>query len=113
MFKVAVSPTYIYPVTVEFPGNSGKTEKRTFDAEFKRLNQAEVEEVYRRLSAGELSDDLLVKEVLYGWGKVFDDEGKPLDFNEDNLEILMQVFPTRPATVKAFFDSISGAKAKN
>ena len=36
MFKIVQNPTYTWPVTLELPADGGKTEKATFDAEFKR-----------------------------------------------------------------------------
>ena len=41
-FILAQSDSYSWPVTVEFPVDGGRFEKQTFDAEFKRLHNHEL-----------------------------------------------------------------------
>jgi hypothetical protein len=121
MFKIgSVSQTYLQPVEVEVPNGGGKTIKHIFKARFKRKTQAELDEIHRRLNAlqlkdGEelLSDDALLREVMDGWEDVLDGQDQPQEFNEENLATLLDIYPTRPRLVKAFFDSIQTSKRKN
>jgi hypothetical protein len=113
MFKVAVSETYITPVAVDIVGDNNKSKTHVFKARFKRLKQSELESLSERLAAKELTDSALIDEVMVGWQDVADAEGNPLEFNPDNLEALLEIYPTRPTIVRTFFDSHNGAKRKN
>lgn len=120
MFSIAVNQQYPTPVEVEIPNGNGKSTKHTFVVHFKRKSQAELDEIHRRLNAmqlrdGEelLSDDELMKEVLVGWEGVHDAAGAPLDFNEENMASLLNIYPVRPTLVTAFFGSIKTSKRKN
>lgn len=113
MFKIAQNPSYTAIVNVELPGNHGKAKTVQFTAQFKRLSQTAIESVTQRLNDGELDDAKLIDEVLLGWDGVQDDDGTALEFNDDNLAKLLDIFPTRPSIVKAFFASLKGAKEKN
>jgi hypothetical protein len=113
MFKIAQKPSYTALVNVELPGNQGKGKTVQFTAEFKRLSQTAIESVHERANAGELSDSQLLDEVLLGWDGVQDEDGNALEFNDDNLATVLDIFPTRPSIVRAFFASLKGAKEKN
>lgn len=113
MFKIATSQTYFFPVAVELPGDNGKTSKVTFDAEFRRLTQTQLEDFTGRVKDGSLTDDAFVREVLVGWKGVQDEDGNDLPFSEGNRDMLMDIYPVRSSVIKAFFESISGARAKN
>jgi hypothetical protein len=114
MIKITPSATYTTPVQVELPADLGKVEKVVFTAQFRRLSLPEIENVQQRMSDGALNDDTLVRDVMVGWGKdVIGDDGQPLEFNDANLTALLNIFPVRPQIVRKFFETITGAKAKN
>jgi hypothetical protein len=113
MFKIAQKPSYSVLVNVELPGDKGKSKTVQFTALFKRLSQTEIESIHERANEGELKDTELIDEVLIGWDGVQDSDGNALDFNDDNLATLLDIFPVRPTIVKAFFTSLKGAKEKN
>lgn len=120
MFKIAVNETYVTPVDVEVPDGTGKSNKHSFKARFKRLKQSEIDSVYRRIGKenlleGEeqLTDDELLKEVMTGWEGVQDLDGGELEFNEENMARLLDIFPTRSTLVKAYFGSIKTSARKN
>lgn len=114
MIKINPSASYTAPVHVEIPADHGKLDKVVFTARFRRLTLPEIDSVQKRLNDGELSDDALVRHVMVGWGEdVLDDDDKPLEFNDANLTALLNIFPVRPQIVRKFFDTITGAKAKN
>ena len=113
MFKIAANPTYTTKVRVNMPGDNGKTVQKVFSATFKRLSQSELDNVKERLDSKDLTDGALIDEVMVGWGDVADENGTALEFNEQNLAALLDVFPVRPTIVKTFFDTLHAAKAKN
>ena len=113
MFKLSTTPTYFATVSVEFPDGDGKTKRATFDAEFRRLSQSELESFQQRVSDGILTDSGFAAEVLVGWRGVKDEDDSDLPFSEANRERLLDIYPVRPSVIKAFYESIAGAKAKN
>jgi hypothetical protein len=52
MFILSQSSSYKWPVSVDFPVDGGKYEKQTFDAEFKRMSQPQIEETHRAVRSG-------------------------------------------------------------
>jgi len=113
MFKIAATPTYKCKVKVTFPGDNGSAVSNVFTAIFKRLSQSELDEMSAAVAAGTVKDSEVIAKVMVGWEDVADESGTPLEFNDQNLAALMDLHPVRPTTVKAYYDSISGAKAKN
>lgn len=109
MFKVSVSASYFAPVAIELPGGG----KAAFDAQFKRLTQAEMDKLVERINTGDLDDARLVDEVFVGWVGVADEDGEALDFSETNKQRLLDIVPVRACVIKAFFESFAKAKAKN
>lgn len=109
MFKIALAPTYVAPVTIEVPGS--KT-KQVFDAEFKRLSQPELTALTERVKTGELDDAAFVLQVMVGWKGVSDENGE-LAFSVSNLDTLLEIYPVARCIVEAFFASLAGAKQKN
>jgi hypothetical protein len=104
---------YMTPVRVEFPANGGKPKVMIFKAWFRRLTQAQLDDVNERGAARELLDSDLVSEVMVGWEDVADADGNPAEFNPTNLALLLDIYPVRPTLVKAFFASIKTAAIKN
>jgi hypothetical protein len=120
MFSIAVNEQYPTPVEVEIPTGNGKSTKHSFIVYFNRKSQAELDEIHRRLNAlqlrdGEelLLDEDLMKEVLAGWEGVQGKDGTPLEFNDENMVALLNIYPVRPTLVTAFFGSIKTSKRKN
>lgn len=115
MFKVTTKPenqSYLWPVKVDLPTETG-VQTVSFKARFKRVSQEELDDFRDRLEGDDFTDRELVHEVMCGWEGVTDEEGATLDFNPDNLNALLNMYPTRPTIVKTFYDSIKGAKRKN
>ncbi len=113
MFKIATTPTYFAPVVVDMPIGGGKTQKFTFDAEFRRLTQSELKDIQAQASSGEITDERFAREVMIGWRGVQDEAGTELPFSEGNCDMLLNIFPVLPSVVKAFYASLSGAAVKN
>lgn len=112
MFKIVHSPTYAWPVSVELPAGGGKTEKATFDAEFKRLTQSRIDEIRQAVERGEMRDCDLAREALIGWAGVVDCDGE-VPYSEKARDQLLDIPMVSTAIVMALLGSISGAKRKN
>jgi hypothetical protein len=117
-FVLKQSDTYSWPVTFDVPVDGGRHERQTFDGEFKRLPQSKigpmVAELGRLEDLGELDRITeIAADVLVGWSGVSDDNGKEIPFSQKALEQLLEVPFLAVAVLKAYMDSIKGAKRKN
>lgn len=112
MFKIVQNPTYSWPVTVELPTDGGKTEKATFDAEFRRLTQTRVDEIRQAVERGEMRDSDLAREALVGWSGVVDADGQ-VPYSEKARDQLLDIPMVSTAIVMALLGSLNGAKRKN
>ncbi|WP_136419971.1 hypothetical protein [Herbaspirillum sp. ST 5-3] len=114
----ALSDTYTWPVTVKVPANGGKQNNIQFDAEFHRVDQDEVENIFE--SARSVNEDG-VKVLIYS--KVVDrvlvnmkaknDEGKYDELPDDLQASIRRISGADRAIANAFTASITGEKAKN
>ena len=124
-FVLKQSTSYSWPVSFKLPTDGGKFEKQTFDAEFKRLPQARINEiqieVQARIKAAErnesitdaISDQSIAEELLVGWSGVVDGDGDEVPFSEVNKQQLLAVATVASAIIVAYFDSLTGVKTKN
>jgi hypothetical protein len=112
-FRVALSPTYEAEVKLSYFAEGGSLVDASFVATFARLSQRELDELRKATLAGDMDDAAVVARVLRGWKGVLGEDGTELPFTPANVELAMDVHPTRPATVRAFFRSIGGAREKN
>jgi hypothetical protein len=117
-FVLKQSDTYSWPVAFDVPVDGGRHERQTFDGEFKRLPQSKVGPMVAELQRLEDLSELdriteLAAEVLVGWSGVSDDNGKEIPFSQGALEQLLEVPLLSVAILKAYMDSIKGAKRKN
>lgn len=117
MFKLDESPTYWYPVVVEMTAQEGgRKQKFTFEAEFNRITQDELNEIFRVRGEDDapLKDSEVLDRVFVGWRDIQDASGHPLQVNASNREQLLNRFPVPGCIVKAFLKSIGiEGKAKN
>jgi hypothetical protein len=113
-FVLSVSATYKWPVTVEIAADGGGRHKFTFDAEFKRLPSDEVKRLLNPEDGDDApTDEDFCRDNVVGWSGVKDDEGSDVLFSQESLNKLLQIHPVPAMIVKAWIDSISGAKQKN
>lgn len=113
MFQITQTPSYTAPVKVDLPTDKGKTRTVEFTAKFKRLTLSQIDALQTGIADGTVTDAGVVDEVLLGWEGVQDEDGSELEFNSHNLALLLDIYPTRPSLVRAYFASLAGAKAKN
>lgn len=107
MFKIAPTPTYVTPIKVVIPNEKGTNDTSTFKVEFKRRNTQELD------SLREVEAELVLKENIVGFSDLLDAENKPLEFNETNLDALLQIPQARAALVIAFWETQYSAREKN
>lgn len=117
-FVLKQSDTYSWPVTFDVPVDGGRHERQTFDGEFKRLPQSKIGPLVAELQRLEDMGDLdrvteIAKEVLVGWSGITGDDGKEIPFSEKAVAQLLEVPLLAVAILKAYMDSIKGAKRKN
>lgn len=117
-FVLSQSDSYIWPVTVEIPIDGGRFDRQTFDAEFKRLPQSKVAPMVAELSRLDDLGDLsriteVAADLVIGWSGVTGDDGKDIPYSQKALEQLLEVPFLAVAVLKAYMDSIKGAKRKN
>ena len=112
-FTLKTSDSYKWPVSIDIPVDHGKHERRTFDAEFKRITQSRVREMGEMIEAGQITDVELVQEVLIGWDGISDEDANPVKFSNNALIQLCEIPMAATAISRVFFESIAGAKRKN
>jgi len=124
-FVLKQSSSYSWPVTVKLPADGGKFEKQTFDAQFKRLPQARINEiqvdVQTRIKAAErnepleggINDQSIADELLIGWDGVVDGDGDAVTFSEAVKQQLLDIPTVASAIIVAYFESLAGVKTKN
>ena len=112
MFKIEQKPTYTGRVEVFSPRDGGKYQKGTFTAEFKALAQEEIDSILGDLRDGRPDSDFAL-ECLVGWKGVQDEDGNELPFSDSTRDQVLDIYPVLPSVIKAFYESLSGARAKN
>lgn len=113
MFKLKQSQTYFWPVTVKSAIDGGAYEKQTFDAEFRRLPQSEVESLQELTRNSQSADRDIARKVLVGWKGIGDDNGEPLPFSQTKLDELLDMPSAAAMIVIAYYQSIGGLLEKN
>ncbi len=104
---------YKWPVKLEIPVDGGKFESAEFVAEFKRLPQSRVDQIREAARANDLTDAQLLDEVWTGWDKIKDPDGRPLDYNEPNRDLVLEITGARTALVNAWIESVEEGRRKN
>jgi hypothetical protein len=99
--------TYKWPVTIESPVDGGIFERETFDAVFKRIGRTEFQKL---VDAGDME---LLGTVLVGWDGINDESEKPVPYSPSNCRELFDDPYFVKGLIKAYLESLEGAKAKN
>jgi hypothetical protein len=133
MFVLDQSDSYFWPVSIELPEN-GKKKTFTFDAEFKRLPQEDVEKLRQRhtiqikriveamdsykdedgLGINDAGDETreLCDAVICGWAKVKDAAGDDVPFTEASKRRMYQVQGAPAAIFDAWIESLGQPSEK-
>lgn len=112
MFVISQTPTYKWSVSIETPVSPGKREVETFDAEFKRLPQSEIEALVDQLG-DTITNRELARTVVVGWGGIVDKDKNEVSYSEEMRDRLLDIPAVANCVVKAWLESLAGAKTKN
>lgn len=112
-FVLDKRPDYFWPVTYQAARDGGKFDTFTFDIQFARLPQSRIRELLDAGSKGEVDDRAVCKEVVVGWNGVTDGKGEDIPFSQGNLIELLEFAGMESTIIKAFFESLEKAAAKN
>lgn len=105
--------TFAATVNVELPSdNPSKPNKGSFVARFKYLDRTQMDTLRQQLQDGQLTDETFLDTYLVGLSGIGDESGTAMPEAEQR-RIVYSVPALTLATVKAFFDSITGAGRKN
>ncbi len=111
MFERARSPTLWAKVEAEDVDENGRAVMARFHLKFKRLDQNQIKElVEKQKEAGE-DDRFFLRNVVEDWKDV-GYNGEPLPFSREEFDKLM-ADGFAPAMLRAFFESLPKARAKN
>jgi len=125
MFVLKTGSSYKWPVSFMQPSDGGIKEKQTFDAEFKRLSQARINEIQasaqKRIEAADdgkiIDDDItdlsVANEILCGWSGVVDSDGEPIPFTKATKIQLLDIPMVGAALIEAYFNSLIEEKKGN
>ena len=97
--------TYKWPVRIETPLDGGTFEVQTMTVEFRRIGQSQIEKYANNRD--------LLREVIVGWSDFRDEKGVEIPFSSEELAYLVDDTTFLRAAGLAFFESLSGAPAKN
>ena len=100
---------YSWPVKVQTPSSTkvGEFETTTFTGKFNRLSRSQL------ASFEEASEYDALKKVLVGWEDVNEEDGTPIEFNQENLKDFSEDTDFVAGVLEAFKDFYSNAQAKN
>lgn len=113
MFKLDLSPTYKWPVTVRLIEESGRLVERKFHAHFRRLKKSEIEDITKRVDAGGISDADFLREILDDWEGIVDAEGNPVECTDETIGMLGDIPEVSAAIGQAWLESLTGGPRKN
>lgn len=106
-FKKTQKPTFTATVTVNIPNDLGSYDKSTFTARFKRMPES------LRKIWGAMTDAELARTALVGWDMTDEETNETVPFTAEALEVVLDIAPTPHAIAIAFWETVSGARAKN
>lgn len=112
-FILSQSATYTWPVEIKLPADGGQFTKHTFDAEFARLSQSEVEKTVAAITDGTFSDRDTCKMLLKGWRGITDTDKSDIPFSPSTLEQVVEIPTVAMSIIKSWMESLSGARVKN
>lgn len=111
MFKFEQKKRVWWPVTISAPSDdgSGQTVEYKIKVRFELMERSEARQVEADLS---LASDALSRKIL-GWDGVTDENGEAFEFNDDNLNALLDIAYIERAFAIGLIQASNGAAAKN
>ncbi|MBY0474218.1 MAG: phage tail assembly chaperone [Nitrosomonas sp.] len=106
-FKITKKPTFSAQVEVYTPNDKRGHDYSTFDAVFNRTSTDELDELRK------LPQKDVMRRKLVGWEGFNDDQNQPVEYNQENLEILISVPEALHGLTLAYWNSLVKAREKN
>ncbi len=115
---------FFYSILLPVVTEAGASQAHKFDFKFKRVSRSKLNELQKaqeQMNDAESNIDSLERDTDYvmdiaeGWRYVDGTDGKPMDFNRENVHLLLDNYPNAAsAIVSAFFEAtLGGGKRKN
>lgn len=108
-YRIAARKDYVYPVKLAVLAENGSVLNYTFNAKFKRFDQAAIDEIKATVK----SDKEIAQKTMCGWEAVEDDGGAAVDFNPESLDRLLADNGVAWAIARAWFESVDKELIKN
>lgn len=106
-FKITQKPTFSAQVEVYTPNDKCGHDLSKFTAKFKRIDVKTLGELRKK------GQPDVLREVLAGWDDFNDQDNNPVEFNPDNLEILIGIPEALLGLTQAFWNNVVNAREKN
>lgn len=114
MLVISKKPTYTYPITLAVPADGGEVKDVVFTIIFHRLGESALQALQKDIEEKGLTNGEFLKTVVAGWGNdVMDDDKKPLPFNTENLDALLDMEGAVPVLMTSFNKSRLEVSEKN
>jgi hypothetical protein len=107
-YSLASTKTFQVPVVGQISGENGKPVKFDFKLVCKRLTQSEIDAT---LNNPEAPIEPFLRDVATGWVDVLDAAGVPLEFNQENFDLVLGQAGMRVLCFGAYLTEV-GAKAR-
>lgn len=105
--KIAKKPTFSVVTEVFTPNDRCGHDRSTITVKFARTSREELDELRK------VPQIDVLRQKLVGWDDFQDEDGNNLEFNPENLEILLNIPEAAYALALAFWQSVVKAKEKN
>tara|TARA_Y100001968_G_scaffold310904_1_gene332292 strand:- start:779 stop:1126 length:348 start_codon:yes stop_codon:yes gene_type:complete len=114
MFVLEENPSTIsWPVKVDVAQSGGTYKRMTFDAEFKVIDNEELQDLFNPEDGATKTDYEWAKQVVLGWSGIQDSKGDDIPFSVKNLKTLINKPGVSQAIADALIESRGKAKVKN
>lgn len=107
MFKIEKKKNIKWPVVINIPRDGGGTTQARITAEFELIGTDE----YNAIFTDGGNDKDLIRRTLKNWDDVKDEDGNPLEFSSENVEMLIDISHVRSGLTAAYIDMAFGKKA--
>jgi len=114
-FSIKKRESYRWTIEHVIEKREGRSVTISFDAEFKALGQARVNELLKLASTLQIDDDAFLTEILVGWHDAKDErtgEAREFPYSSENLAELREAYPGIVTSLsRAWTDSVLGGGA--
>ncbi len=107
MFKlIAKNHVKHWPAKAQLAIGNGEVQSFEFHLDLVLIPTNEFNKISR------LGDDAILQQVITGWSDMGDEDGNPLEFNQDNLVAASRNSAFAKAALNAYFQASSGQAAE-